>query len=103
MNVMKEELLGAIARGWCSKENEHKIMDPELALAIADEVMPLIARVRTETLDAVEAGMPEEKPRVHIPDDAPRSLIAMDSWRYGWNDARDFALAHLRALREGDK
>lgn len=34
----REELLGAIARGWCSEKNEHKTMDPDLALAIFDEV-----------------------------------------------------------------
>jgi hypothetical protein len=33
-----EDLLGAIARGWCSPENEHKVMDPPLAFAIAAEV-----------------------------------------------------------------
>ena len=36
--VNSEDLLGAIARGWCSKENEHKTMDPDLAVAIFDEV-----------------------------------------------------------------
>lgn len=35
------DVLGAIARGWCSKENERKTMDPALALAIAAEVMRL--------------------------------------------------------------
>ena len=36
--VNREELLGAIARGWCSEKNSHKTMDPDLALAIFDEV-----------------------------------------------------------------
>jgi len=36
--VNSEDLLGAIARGWCSKENEHKTMDSDLAVAIFDEV-----------------------------------------------------------------
>ena len=36
--VNHEELLGAIARGWCSEKNSHKTMDPDLALAIFDEV-----------------------------------------------------------------
>lgn len=34
----REALLGAIARGWCSEKNAHKIMDPDLAVAIFDEV-----------------------------------------------------------------
>ena len=36
--INHEELLGAIARGWCSEKNSHKTMDPDLALAIFDEV-----------------------------------------------------------------
>lgn len=33
-----ERILGAVARGWCSKENENKVMDTDLAVAIAKEV-----------------------------------------------------------------
>ena len=36
--VNREALLGAIARGWCSETNSHKTMDPDLAVAIFDEV-----------------------------------------------------------------
>jgi len=36
--INREELLGAIARGWCSEKNEHKTMDSDLAFAIFDEV-----------------------------------------------------------------
>lgn len=36
--MKQEELLGAIARGWCSNENSGKEMDVTLALAIAREV-----------------------------------------------------------------
>ena len=36
--VNREQLLGAIARGWCSEKNSHKTMDSDLALAIFDEV-----------------------------------------------------------------
>jgi len=36
--INSEELLGAIARGWCSEKNSHKTMDSDLALAIFDEV-----------------------------------------------------------------
>ena len=40
--IEKEEILGAIARGWCSEDNERKQMDPDLALAIAEEIYKLI-------------------------------------------------------------
>jgi len=36
--INREALLGAIARGWCSEKNSHKTMDPDLAVAIFDEV-----------------------------------------------------------------
>ena len=36
--INREELLGAIARGWCHEKNSHKTMDSDLALAIFDEV-----------------------------------------------------------------
>ena len=37
------ELLGAVARGWCHDANANKVMDEELATAIAKEVMPFVA------------------------------------------------------------
>ena len=36
--INREELLGAIARGWCSEKNSHKTMDSDLAVAIFDQV-----------------------------------------------------------------
>ena len=36
--MTREELLGAVARGWCHKNTEQKTMDVDLAVAIADEV-----------------------------------------------------------------
>jgi len=36
--INREELLGAIARGWCSEKNSRKTMDSDLALAIFDEI-----------------------------------------------------------------
>ena len=38
---LRAELLGAIARGWCTPENSHKEMDAALVKAIADEVEKL--------------------------------------------------------------
>ena len=36
------EILGAVARGWCHDKNKHKVVDPDLAIAIAAEVNALI-------------------------------------------------------------
>lgn len=55
---VREEILGAVARGWCSKENEKKVMDPELAIAIAKEVEALfnsyLERERKGTLEEIK-------------------------------------------------
>ena len=41
MKDHKEAIMGAVARGWCSKENEHKTMDVDLAMAITEEILKL--------------------------------------------------------------
>lgn len=35
----RAEILGAVARGWCSPKNSGKVVDPDLAEAITDEVI----------------------------------------------------------------
>lgn len=37
-----EQIVGAIARGWCHPKNESKTMDSDLAMAIAEEVETLL-------------------------------------------------------------
>lgn len=70
---MKEEIMQAVARGWCSKENEHKEMDVILASAIAGEVqkiyfeknnMQLVA-IMTATLQNTESTIKERLPKDH--------------------------------------
>lgn len=39
--VSTEQLLGAVARGWCHERNKHKVMDTDLAYAIAEQVEKL--------------------------------------------------------------
>ena len=36
------DIAGAVARGWCHKVNENKTMDPDLAHAIADEIVRIL-------------------------------------------------------------
>lgn len=40
----REEIRGAVARGWCHDANQHKVMDPDLAIAISEEVEKALAR-----------------------------------------------------------
>jgi len=37
-----EQIVGAVARGWCSPENAHKTMDSVLAMAITKEIETLV-------------------------------------------------------------
>jgi hypothetical protein len=36
------EIVGALARGYCSKENQHKVLDPVLIQAMAVEIQNLL-------------------------------------------------------------
>ena len=42
----------AIARGWCSPKNSHKILDVDLAVAIADEIMAALTPADEVVRDA---------------------------------------------------
>ena len=37
-----EQVMGAVARGWCDEKNGKKTMDSDLAMAIVDEVETLL-------------------------------------------------------------
>lgn len=39
--MSRDEIIGAVARGWCHPVNEHKQMDADLAYAIVDEIEKL--------------------------------------------------------------
>jgi hypothetical protein len=39
--LLREKILGALARGYCTKENKHKTMDVDLCTAQADAILEL--------------------------------------------------------------
>ncbi len=41
-SVSKDDIFGAVARGWCHKSNEKKTMDIDLASAIVDEIIKIL-------------------------------------------------------------
>jgi hypothetical protein len=47
MNI-KEEIMGAVARGWGDPKNSQKIMDHDLAFAISNEVSKVITKIRAD-------------------------------------------------------
>lgn len=42
MIIDRDKILGAVARGWCHKETEYKLMDIDLAVAITEEVIKIL-------------------------------------------------------------
>ena len=52
-------VVGAVGRGWCHEKNVKKIMDVDLALAIAEEVQLVITQhFGPQVWDAVETHSP---------------------------------------------
>jgi len=49
MEQLLAEIRGALARGYCTKENEKKVLDPDLCNAQAQELLALIAADRAAT------------------------------------------------------
>ncbi len=50
--MTKEEIMQAVARGWCHEKNSSKTMDVDLAMAIADEIalaldIPVLIKMKT--------------------------------------------------------
>lgn len=45
MNEQISELRGALARGYCTKENEHKVLDAVLIEAMAQEVLKAFPQI----------------------------------------------------------
>lgn len=41
-SISKDDIAGAVARGWCHKANEKKTMDTDLAYAIVDEIIKIL-------------------------------------------------------------
>ena len=96
-NKKHSDLLGAIARGWCHAKNENKVMDPDLATAIATEVAEMFP---VETESGVLPPV-HERPR-NVDDFVKLSqFIVRDQRRRYDRDARELAMAFIMlATRE---
>lgn len=49
--ISRDDIRGAMARGYCSRDNAHKEIDVTLINAMADEVMPLLDRYTQQIID----------------------------------------------------
>jgi hypothetical protein len=50
MAITEADIRGAVARAWCTPENENKVIDTDLALAASDEVYKLFLEDKTAYL-----------------------------------------------------
>jgi len=53
--IQREEIHGALARGYCTPENAHKEVDVALVSAMADEIFALMADHKAIVKELVEA------------------------------------------------
>ena len=53
MGAIREQLSQALARGYCTKRNEHKILDPDLIADMTTEVLALDGVVGEEEIEGV--------------------------------------------------
>jgi hypothetical protein len=56
-----EQILGAVARGWCHPRNKFKVMDPDLAIAIAAEVNAMIAAAPVPAVQSAAKAIADEQ------------------------------------------
>ena len=45
----RDDVIAAVAQGWCTPENENKVMDVDLAMAIVENTMALDWDTRKNT------------------------------------------------------
>ena len=60
MTKRKEQIMQAVARGWCSEKNSQKTMDPDLAIAITEEIMEIWPQAEQDGGFCVNWERPEE-------------------------------------------
>ncbi len=53
----REEIVGALARGYCSPKNEKKVLDIDLIEGMADEVMKITHQTNVSCYKAGDGGL----------------------------------------------
>lgn len=101
----KTKIREALARGYCSKENENKVLDADLIEAMAKE----IEKTDTQTAEELWALAVEEIKSCHEKEEPPphagysRVEASMYSYAKGYNQARKDILTTLRTQLEDKK
>lgn len=88
---VRNSILEALARGYCTKENEKKELDAMLCSAMADEVMQVLA-----TRSASEAHRPETRPHGWSAWLIERSVGNTPEWWTGRQE--EFTLHAVKAM-----
>lgn len=85
---MNEELLGAIARGYCHPKNENKTLDADLCVAIAEEILSefiIVLKKDADKIKIISTKSPKSKISVKDAMDTIANAIQNDEgYAIGW-------------------
>ena len=85
--TFESKITGAIARGYCSEENENKVLDADLCIAMVKEVMPEVQqeidRAREETLNDFWTYFDEGKSELLELEDKGSMSLEEIEWDFG--------------------
>ncbi len=85
---MKELIRQALARGYCTKRNGHKILDPDLIEDMAKEI---------EKIEALKAL---EEAKAELPEESKFSITRLSlAWARGYNAFRSQAVQVVAKLK----
>ena len=57
--TIEEEVIGALARGYCSPENEKKVLDPDLIEAMTSEVIKALPAIKNAIYEEIKERIEE--------------------------------------------
>lgn len=88
MQITKEQILGAVARGWSHPSNSHKEMDSNLAIAISDEIATMLlshppATMQMLSIDELDEKLPSEWNLVELCESVHQAFCAKNGLTLG--------------------
>ena len=99
--MIKSDLYGALARGYCSEKNSSKQVDPDLIEAMADELLLLYCKTQGKLMGGSEA---KQDKFITIPfsvfvDDIPREVCKkLEAEKPMENNSSEYLTGHGRII-----
>jgi len=80
---LKDTVRGIVAQGWCTEENGHKVMDVDLALAIADAILSspdivMVEKSRWDDRYTIDEALQDRFRKMQRVMEAAKELLAND-------------------------